>query len=396
MLRNTLLRPRALGRICLLMFLLAAAPPLLKVQADGGAPDLAYVAGSATGVSVIDIAQQRVSKTYQVGGDPSTVLLSLDGSLLYVAQPGLGRVSVVALPSGKTTCAVPVPGHPSLLALSPDERTLYIAGEGDTSVRMLNLPTCALSRQVFPAGAAIYGVALSFVGGAFPASSDLYQLWVATTDRLLVLDPEGRQMARFLIPAGPRALSIPTGDAVYATTGQGTVVAVDLSTHQVTPPLLSGASFGRMDYDGSTGEIYVPDLLHRQIDVLAPLVAGQRGRPPGAVRAIPVPGIPVAVAITSDGQLGFVALQGGNVARLDIPAHRLVNTVRVGGHPTFIITGLSPPPTTGTGTGPIPARGAFPIPPPWAALLLALALLIGVATTVAVFRRGASRRQEPR
>jgi hypothetical protein len=52
---------------------------------------------------------------------------------------------------------------------------------------------------------------------------------------------------------------------------------------------------------------------------------------------------PQSIAITSDGQLGFVALQGGNVAMLDIPGKAVVNTFHVGGNPRFIITGLYPP-----------------------------------------------------
>ncbi|MBV9231804.1 MAG: hypothetical protein JOZ18_21020, partial [Chloroflexi bacterium] len=52
---------------------------------------------------------------------------------------------------------------------------------------------------------------------------------------------------------------------------------------------------------------------------------------------------PASVAITSDGQLGFVALSGGNVAMLDIPGRQIINTIPVGGDPHFIITGLYPP-----------------------------------------------------
>jgi len=53
--------------------------------------------------------------------------------------------------------------------------------------------------------------------------------------------------------------------------------------------------------------------------------------------------VPQSIAITSDGQLGFIALAGGNVAMLDIPGKQIVNTIQVGGSPRFIITGLYPP-----------------------------------------------------
>src|SRR5437660_10896117 len=87
--------------------------------ADGGAPELAYVAGTTAGVSVIDIVQQRVSRTLAIDGDPQTVLLSSDGRFLYITQPERGRVSVLDAASGKVLCSRSVPGRPTLLALAP-------------------------------------------------------------------------------------------------------------------------------------------------------------------------------------------------------------------------------------------------------------------------------------
>jgi hypothetical protein len=70
----------ALLCLCLLFFLGSLLP--LAAHADGGAPNLAYVSGTASGVSVIDIAQQRISRTLALDSEPQTILLSLDGSFL--------------------------------------------------------------------------------------------------------------------------------------------------------------------------------------------------------------------------------------------------------------------------------------------------------------------------
>src|ERR1700680_4659030 len=107
----------------------------LPAHADGGAPQLAYVAGTARGISIVDIAQRRVTGTIAVDGNPGTVLLSPDGYALYVTQPTPGRVAVIAAKTGKTLCTASLPGRPSLLALSLDSTVLYAAGQGDTSVR---------------------------------------------------------------------------------------------------------------------------------------------------------------------------------------------------------------------------------------------------------------------
>ncbi len=72
----------------LLVFTLLSLCPPPRVHADGGAPNLAYVSGTPSGVSVIDVLQGKVTKLISVTGDPSTILLSLDGRFLFVTQPG--------------------------------------------------------------------------------------------------------------------------------------------------------------------------------------------------------------------------------------------------------------------------------------------------------------------
>lgn len=59
-------------------------------------------------------------------------------------------------------------------------------------------------------------------------------------------------------------------------------------------------------------------------------------------RILPFPASPQSVAITNDGQLGFVALANGNVVMLDIPGRQTITTLHVGGQPRFVITGLYP------------------------------------------------------
>src|SRR5437763_11163237 len=69
---------------------------LPRAQADGGAPNLAYVSGTSSGISVIDVGQAKVTKTISVSGDSHTILLSQAGRLLYVTQPTIGQVRIVA------------------------------------------------------------------------------------------------------------------------------------------------------------------------------------------------------------------------------------------------------------------------------------------------------------
>lgn len=320
-----------------------------SAHADGGAPQLAYVAGAAQGISIIDIAQRRVTGTIAVAGNPHTVLLSPDGQLLYVTQPLLGRVAVITAKTGKTLCTAALPGQPSLLALSLDATVLYVAGRGDMSVRSLDPVTCAVQRT-FEAHEPIFGLAVTASTAADATPSTPNQLWIAGNTSLTIFESNGHLLGSVPIAGGPQDISIPGGFTAYVTTRQGTVVAVDLSTRQVVRTLLNDGQFGPMDYDANTGEVYVPDRQHNQLDVLAPIVTGTTVTQQEPARIIHLSGSPQAVAITSDGQLGFVALSNGQVLMLDVPNRSIVTSIAVGGTPHFIITGLYPPVNSPTST----------------------------------------------
>lgn len=345
--------------------------------ADGGAPQLAYVAGGAQGIGIIDIEQHRRTASLSVAGQPRMLLLSPDGAALYVTQPALDRVEVLMPQSGKTMCAAQLPGQPSLLALSPDATVLYVAGQGDTRVSALNPATCALERT-FETHSPVYGlaVAASPAANATPATPN--QIWAAGASGLTVFEATGDLLATVPIAEGPQALSIPAGFTAYVTTRRGRVLAVDLNSRQVMRTLISGGEYGPMDYDAITGEIYVPDRQHHLLDVLTPVIAGSARQPHEPARQLPLSGMPQSIAITSDGQLGFVALADGRVLVLDIPGRSIITSILVGGTPRFIITGVYPSaspvlPTLAVSTSPF--SGSWPIT--GLTLLIALLLVCG-------------------
>ena len=326
--------------LCLLSLLCAIWPP--RVYADGGAPQLAYIAGAAQGLSVIDIAQRRPTSTFALDGQPHMILLSLDGSALYVTQPTLERVAIIATRTHKIICTAHVPGQPSLLAVSVDASVLYVAGRGDTSVRALNPTTCALE-HTFEAREPINGlaVAASTEANATPATPN--QVWITGNSGLTVFDATGRLLGTAAIAGGPQYISIPAGFTAYITTLQGSLLAVDLSTRRVIRTLISGGAYGPMDYDATTGDVYVPDHLHNTLAVVTPVTANTAVMPREPVRQYSLDSAPQSIAVTSDGQLGFVALANGQVVMLDIPGRRIITSIVVGGTPRFVITGLYPP-----------------------------------------------------
>ena len=324
----------------LLVFTLLSMCSPLRVHADGGAPNLAYVSGTPSGVSVIDVLQGKVTKIISVAGDPHTILLSLDGRFLYTTQPGLGQVSVILTETGRSVCRARLPGEPAFLALDQYSNILYAAGGRAAHVTALDAATCAV-RHVFKMESPVYGLAVSV---AATGSSLNHQLWVAGMEALTIFDGlTDQQLGEIPIPNGPQYLSLPPGEIAYVTTRRGTVDAVDFRTGAVNQ-LLTGGVFGPMDYNELTDEIYVPDEKNNLLAVLTPVFVGTT-LPKEPNRVIHTDAPPESVAITNDGLLGFIALRGGKVVMLDLLRRQIAYTVNVGGTPHFVITGLYPPST---------------------------------------------------
>jgi DNA-binding beta-propeller fold protein YncE len=357
-------------------------------HADGGAPNLAYVSGTPSGVSVIDVGQAKVTKTIAVVGDPHTILLSQDGGFLYASQPAVGQVSVIRADTGHIFCTAHLPGEPSLLAIDPDTNTLYAAGSGAAQVTALDPTNCKVL-YTFGVNGPVYGIAVAMTAGSGLNGGTSNELWVASTVGLTIFEDRiGQVLGTVPLPEGPEYLSIPPGETAYVTTRQGSVDAVGLKTREVRQ-LLNGGIFGPMDYDALTGEVYVPDEQHNALDVLSPIDTGVTTLPTEPERVIHTDDTPESVAITNDGLLGFIAFRGGKIAMLDLIAHKLVYTVNVGGTPHFIITGLFPPPVLVT---PTPASNAISAQQPsipqmfWVIVFFVSLVTIVVVTMILVWQ----------
>ena len=323
--------------ILVLACFLLLLPHSRQANADGGAPNLAYVAGAQHGIGVVDISQQKVTSSIRIDGNPQMILLSLDGRYLYVTQPSLGRVATISARTGNIICTANLPGEPSLLALGPQSGDLYAAGNGASIVSILNPTTCAIIHTL-QAQSPVYGIGVGLVG----AGNDLHdQLWVSGSSSLTSFNPNGQPSESIPVEGGPQYLSLPGGYSLYMTTRQGNVDTLEFATRKVIP-LVSGGTYGPMDYDAITGEIYVPDEKTRQLDILTPWTPGSP-TPHEPNRIVRLSSSPQAVAVTSDGQLAFVALSEGKVVMMDVPGRTIINTINVGGDPRFIITGLYPP-----------------------------------------------------
>lgn len=342
----------ALG-VMLAGWLLVAWPA--PALADGGAPNLAYIAGTgAKGdeVAILDIAKHQVTGHVVVGGEPRALALSFDARTLYVAQAGKNTVAAIDTHAQQIAATIAVGKAPAALAinsmLSP---ALFVANSGDGTVTLID-PNANTIQATIPVGHDPEGIAVAGPGTGIASSNDL-EVYVANRgdNSVSILSYRQRKaIATVAVPGGPEGVVVPPSSGVaYVSTHAGTIAVIGLATHQFLGTLLTvaGATFGRMDYNAITNQVYVPDMAHNTVVILAPATAGANGQshlPPEPARALPMSGGPAAVAITFDGAFAFIAQQGsGQVTELDAATRQTLAQVAVGGAPGAIITGSYPP-----------------------------------------------------
>ncbi|HEV7128237.1 MAG TPA: YncE family protein [Ktedonobacterales bacterium] len=347
-----------------------AGAPAHAVLADGGAPNVAYTVGAGRGggdLVAIDIARRQVIWRLAVGGDPRAVLLSADGRFAYIAQAAANAIAIVDASTRQLAGTIPTGQGPDALAIdSTATGFLYVANAGSDTVMAVD-PGARSVVATIPVGQRPVSIAIAGPGSGITAPNDA-EMYVANSggDTISVVSTEhSAVIATLPAPGGPLAVVIPaTGGIAYVGTRAGTVLAYSLADHRLLGALLQlrGSAAGVMDYDGVTGQIYVPDAASGTLDVLRPATAGSAGAPSSLpaepARTLAIAGGPAAVAITVDGAYGFVAERdAGRVAQFDVATRAILATFAVGGGPRAIITGAYPP------GGALPT-GNQPIPPP--------------------------------
>lgn len=340
-------------------------------RADGGAPNLAYVAGTSKGISVIDVAQQKVTSTIGAVPDPSMLQLSIDGRFLFTSEPSQGKVVEIAARTGAIVCTANVGGSPTSLALDSGTNVLYAAGSDSSKISAISTNDCSI-QHTFQSHGNINSLAIAVVGSGFSGGNG-NQLWIGDTSGITILDSSGKEVTAIPVPGGIDHLTIPLGTTVYAVRQQSEVLGIGLGNHQVLPALISDGNYGPMDYNAVTGEVYIPDAKNKQVDVLTPVDTSFGTVPREPRRVINLKAAPSSIAITSDGQLGFVAQQNGSITMLDIPGQQTITDIQVGGSPHFIITGVYPP-----------ALGTTPQQTSNVSLVLNIAAYLLVAILIAV------------
>jgi YVTN family beta-propeller protein len=104
---------------------------------------------TADQVAVFDIATQSVREVFTIPGGPSGLVLSADGSRLYVTSGvAEGKVHVVDTQKGAIVESLPVGHTPNAPVLSPDGETLYVCNRYSNDVSVIDLAGSAEKARI--------------------------------------------------------------------------------------------------------------------------------------------------------------------------------------------------------------------------------------------------------
>ncbi len=222
---------RALQRSCFVAICVLAAgalpaeaagylgPSVVVAAKDGKSLYVAHA--DAKQVAVVDVAEGKVARSVEVPAEPTGMVLSPDGKLLYVTCAARrSTVCVLDVESGEVQESIHI-GHTAMApVISPDGRTLYVCNRFDNKVSVVDLKDkkiASVSTPREPVAAAITPDGKTvFVANHLPLDpSDGYDVAAVVT----VIDTEDKKVSAIRLPNGSSSLRgmcvSPDGKYVY-------------------------------------------------------------------------------------------------------------------------------------------------------------------------------------
>jgi YVTN family beta-propeller protein len=240
----------------------AAALLFVALVAIAGTPAAAlaqdgYVTLRGSGAALVfDPADPgTLSNTVAMGGVPSDVAVSPDGSAAYAVVANMFVYRIVGGVRDAAPLTQLLNGLPEQIVVSPDGSKLFVANAIVRRVQVVDVATGARTNLDFPGGGSLWGIdAVST-----PAGDRVY-VAAPTTDELLVLDAATNALLA-TVPVGdfPQGVAAsPLGDRVFvANYLDGTVSVIDTASNAVTN--LAGVGNGPQELAASAdgSRVYV-------------------------------------------------------------------------------------------------------------------------------------------
>jgi YVTN family beta-propeller protein len=311
------------------------------------APDKVFVADEeGNTVSVLDAASFKKIAAVPVGREPHNVQVSPDGKLAWVTNNGerghgMGKSGHEAMTSGGEVWAidtesyavvaqVPVGKHPAHVVLTPDGRFAYVTNGGENTVSVVDTEARKVVATI-PVGAYPHGIRIS------PSGHEAYVANLKGGTVSVIDTRERKEMMQIAVGKGPAQTGFaPDGRFAFVSLSQENKVAlIDPAARKVLKRIAVGT---------------VPIQVYATPDSKTLLVANQgtKKKPGKTVSVIDLPaGKVVSTVRTGPGAHGVVVDREGryayvtniyenSVSVLDVKAAKVVASVQVGEGPNGI------------------------------------------------------------
>ncbi|QNO37419.1 putative Ig domain-containing protein [Protaetiibacter sp. SSC-01] len=234
--------------------------------------DVALVSNVDGGtVSVIDAQLRVVIETLVVGGSPTGIAFSPDGSTAYVGNGGDGTdgsVSVIDVGSWATT-TLPVGGSPQLLAVSPDGTELWVPGDANGGVTVFDTANLdAVASIPMPQAATVVAFApdgsAAFVGMGQGGDGEVVRVDTAT--RTATASSAGIPLGGWLFA---ELVVTPDGETVFAVTTEAGLAVLEASTLAAVTQTLDGDLRPGAALTPDGGELWVANEGTSSVEIYA-------------------------------------------------------------------------------------------------------------------------------
>jgi YVTN family beta-propeller protein len=256
------------------------------------APDIGrvYVTNEVgKSVSVIDVISNTVVNTIPVGGDPTAIVASRDGTRVYVLH-GEAPAAVAAIDTA-TDAVVGLTSLPTAqargMALTPDGARLYVSASTANRVIVVSTPAMSVMATI-PVGSFPLGVDIS------PDGSRAYVARFLSNEVSVIDTTTNAVIATVAVGNNPRSARVSRdGTRAYvASFGSSTISIIDTATNTTvatvpnqynSPRTLDFSPDGSRAYVASQQGVQVIDTVSQAVTATIPFTAATEGYPAAIV-----------------------------------------------------------------------------------------------------------------
>jgi PQQ-dependent catabolism-associated beta-propeller protein len=226
-----------------------------------------------------------VTQTIPVGNRPRGIVLSPDGSQLYVCASDDDTIEILDTGTLKIIGTLPSGPDPELMDISPDGKLMYVANEDDNMVTVVDIESRQMLSEI-PVGVEPEGIGVSHDGK-----------WAVNTS-------ETTNMAHF----------------------------INTDTHEITDNVLVDQRPRFAEWTKDDAEIWVSAEIGGTVSVIDNASRALKSKITFQIPGVPQEAIqPVGVRVTDDRKLAFIALGPANrVAVVDAQTFEVLDYLLVG------------------------------------------------------------------